>query len=204
MLLFFDVISTIPEFYLIEEKKVILNRKILSKQGDKLSDNIFEVYSKLNSELNLTQNLKKIVITNGPGSYTSLRVGSAFVAGLSISKNLTVCEISAQDIIMFKSKNRDINKVCVFIASANDQQFLCTMNNLFKIENNTVNEKKVFIPKKIDTIYYNEHKLNLEYQNVKQYKFSFIDELLLNLDHLNFNNNKILKPIYVSNNKLLN
>ena len=93
MLLFFDVISTIPEFYLIEEKKVILNRKILSKQGDKLSDNIFEVYSKLNSELNLTQNLKKIVITNGPGSYTSLRVGSAFVAGLSISKNLTVCEI---------------------------------------------------------------------------------------------------------------
>ena len=125
MLLFFDVISTIPEFYLIEEKKVILN-----------------------SELNLTQNLKKIVITNGPGSYTSLRVGSAFVAGLSISKNLTVCEISAQDIIMFKSKNRDINKVCVFIASANDQQFLCTMNNLFKIENNTVNEKKVFIPEK--------------------------------------------------------
>ena len=78
------------------------------------------------------------------------------------------------------------------------------MNNLFKIENNTVNEKKVFIPKKIDTIYYNEHKLNTEYENVKQYKFSFIDELLLNLDHLNFNNNKILKPIYVSNNKLLN
>jgi len=41
MLLFLDVISPIPEFLLIEDNKVILQRKIINKESEKLSDNIF-------------------------------------------------------------------------------------------------------------------------------------------------------------------
>ena len=36
----------------------------------------------------LTKNLKKISTTIGPGSYTSLRVGAAFISGLNISKEI--------------------------------------------------------------------------------------------------------------------
>ena len=82
MLLFLDVISPLPEFLVIEDNKVILHRKIIDNESDKLSDNIFQAFIGLNKGLNLIQNLEKIVITIGPGSYTSLRVGAAFVSGL--------------------------------------------------------------------------------------------------------------------------
>ena len=83
MLLFLDVISPIPEFLLIEDNKVILQRKIINNESEKLSDNIFEIYMQINNHYNLDQKLKKISITIGPGSYTSLRVGASFVAGLT-------------------------------------------------------------------------------------------------------------------------
>ena len=60
MLLFLDVISPIPEFLLIEDNKVILQRKIINKESDKLSDNIFEIYMQINNHYNLDQKLKKI------------------------------------------------------------------------------------------------------------------------------------------------
>ena len=77
MFLFLDVISTIPEFFVIEDNKLIIKRKILSKETEKLSDNIIQAYIKLDNEINLTKNLKKVALTVGPGSYTSLRVGAS-------------------------------------------------------------------------------------------------------------------------------
>ena len=60
MLLFLDVVSSIPEFSLIEDNKVILRRKIIREETEKLSDNIFEVYTQINKEVNLQQNLELI------------------------------------------------------------------------------------------------------------------------------------------------
>ena len=42
MLLFLDVISPIPEFCLIEDNKVVLKRKIITNETDRLSDNIIQ------------------------------------------------------------------------------------------------------------------------------------------------------------------
>ena len=86
MLLFFDVISPIPEICIIEDNKVVLTKKIISNESEKLSDNIFQVYLQLNKDLNFSKYLRKIAITNGPDSYTSLRIGAAFVSGLKYSK----------------------------------------------------------------------------------------------------------------------
>ena len=55
MFLFLDVISTIPEFFVIEDNKLIIKRKILSKETEKLSDNIIQAYIKLDNEINLTK-----------------------------------------------------------------------------------------------------------------------------------------------------
>ena len=88
MLLFLDVVSPIPEFFVIEDNKLIYNQKITKKPQDKLSDHIFQVYTKMEKKFNFSDNLKKIAITTGPGSYTSLRVGAAFISGLHISKKI--------------------------------------------------------------------------------------------------------------------
>ena len=39
---------------------------------------------------------EKIAITSGPGSYTSLRVGSAFISAINISRNIQFSQISAK------------------------------------------------------------------------------------------------------------
>ena len=104
MLLFLDVISPLPEFCVIDDNKVILQEKIIQNETDRLSDNIIQSYIEIDKRLNLTQNLKKISTTIGPGSYTSLRVGSAFISGLMISRNIPYYPLSTADILYFNSK----------------------------------------------------------------------------------------------------
>ena len=57
MLLFLDVISPIPEFFIIEENKLIFREKIITNQSEKLSDHIFDKYMQINEKLNLTKYL---------------------------------------------------------------------------------------------------------------------------------------------------
>ena len=204
MLLFLDVISSIPEFFIIEDNKIILQRKITSNVSEKLSDNICKVYLEINNDLKLRENLRKVVITLGPGSYTSLRVGTAFIAGLVISKKLSVSYISAPEIIQFKSEYFNKNNIAVFITSANKQQFICSTDNNKKIIYNKIEKENFILPSNIEKIHYNDKLFKTNNKKIKQYKFSFINELLSNYNKLRFSDNKILKPIYISNNKLLN
>ena len=104
MILFLDVISPIPEFCVIDDNKIILQEKIIQNETDRLSDNIIQSYVAIDKRLNLTQNLKKISTTIGPGSYTSLRVGSAFISGLLISRKIAYYPLSIADILNFNSK----------------------------------------------------------------------------------------------------
>ena len=97
MLLFLDVISPLPEFCVIDDNKIILQQKITQFETDKLSDNIIQSYIEIDKQLNLTK-ISKISTTIGPGSYTSLRVGSAFISGLMISRNIPYYPLSIEDI----------------------------------------------------------------------------------------------------------
>ena len=110
MLLFLDIISSIPEFCVIDDNKVILKEKIIQNETDRLSDNIIQSYIEIDKHLNLTQNLKKISTTIGPGSYTSLRVGSAFISGLMISRKIPYYPLSIGDILNFNSKKTSKKK----------------------------------------------------------------------------------------------
>ena len=205
MLLFLDVISPIPEFFIIEDNKLIFQRKIIINESEKLSDHIFDVYIKINNDLNLTKNLKKIAITIGPGSYTSLRVGAAFASGLKISKDLLFCPISIEDIFNFKFKNNKIEDVGFFVCSSKNQNFFCIYNEEKKIQYIKLEDDKNFnFYNNINTIYYNLKKFDSKKINIKQYKFSFINEILDNYKKLIFNKDLIIKPIYISNNKILN
>ena len=110
MLLFLDIISSIPEFCVIDDNKVILQQKITQDETDRLSDNIIQSYIEIDKRLNLTKNLKKISTTVGPGSYTSLRVGSAFISGLMISRKIPYCPLSIEYILNFNSKKHSKKK----------------------------------------------------------------------------------------------
>ena len=203
MLLFLDIISPIPEFCVIDDNKVILQEKIIQNESDKLSDNLIQSYIEIDKRLNLTQNLKKISTTIGPGSYTSLRVGSAFISGLMISRKIPYHPLSIEDIINFKAIQHSKENLGVFITSSNNQKFLCYKIKDNKMEYYKIENNKYSIPKHIDFILYNESKIN-ENNEVEQMKFSFFEEFYNNYNNFNFKKNIIIKPIYISSNQLLN
>ena len=181
MLLFLDVISPLPEFCVIDDNKIILQEKIIQNETDRLSDNIIQSYVAIDKRLNLTQNLKKISTTIGPGSYTSLRVGSAFISGLMTSRKIPYYPLSIADILYFSTKKTSKKNLGVFITSSNNQQFLCYKNKDNIMEYNKIENNKL-----------------------EQIQFSFFDEFYKNYNNLIFKKNIIIKPIYISNNQILN
>ena len=203
MLLFLDIISSIPEFFVIDDNKVILQEKITRFETEKLSDNIIQSYTEIDKRLNLTKYLIGISTTIGPGSYTSLRVGSAFISGLMISRKIPYSPLSIEDILNFNTKKYSKKSLGIFISSSNNQEFLCYKNKKNFMEYKKIENNKYLIPKHIDLILFNKIKINDD-NKFEQIKFSFFEEFFKNYKNLKFSNDSFIKPIYVSNNKLLN
>ncbi len=204
MLLFLDVISPIPEFSVIDENKIIFSKKIIDKNQDKLSDKIIPCYLEINKSLDLENKVTKIIVTTGPGSYTSLRIGISFATGLNYSKNIKVAGSSCYDHFNYITKDMDDKKVGIYIISANSQKFFCykSKKNLIKflkIDNNNFD-----LPQNIEKIYYNYSPLEIKINNIDQIKFSFVKNIINNASEIYYNQEDIIKPIYISNNKILN
>jgi len=204
MILYLDVVSSIPEFSIIEDNKIIFSTKIIHSVDEKLSDNIIPKYLEMNKSFKFQKNLKGLIITTGPGSYTSLRVGAAFIAGLKYTKDIKTASVSSEIISkLLISDNNKINEL-VYINSANSQNFISLQNNKnifthYKIDNEYAN-----LPKEVKKIYFNEKPLKNQLNNIKYEKFNLNSLVVKNLNKINFSNKNLIKPIYISNNKLLN
>ena len=122
MFLFLDVASPIPEFHLINDKKIIVSIKIIQNYEEKLSDIIIPKYLEINNKYKLNEVITHLIITTGPGSYTALRVGASFISGLSQSMNLPVSVISTENIYAFL--NNENIQTGVYFESSKNQQFL--------------------------------------------------------------------------------
>ena len=203
MLLFLDIISSLPEFCVIDDNKVILQQKITQYETDRLSDHIIQSYIEIDKRLNLTSNLTKISSTIGPGSYTSLRVGSAFISGLMISHKIPYCPLSIENILNFNLIKYSKKNLGVFITSSNNQKFLCYKIKDNKMEYYKIENNKYSIPQHIDLILFNNSKIN-ENNEIEQMQFSFFEDFYNNYNNLTFKKNIIIKPIYISNNLILN
>ena len=56
----------------------------------------------------------------------------------------------------------------------------------------------------IEKIFYNHSPLENPFNNIDQIKFSFVQNIINNVSEIYYNDEEIIKPIYVSNNKILN
>ena len=201
MILFLDVVSPIPEFHLIDDKKVKVSIKIIENKDEKLSDSIIPKYLKMNEAYKLNKLITHFIVTSGPGSYTSLRVSASFIAGLSQSTDLPVAVISGENIYEFL-KNDNAN-TCVYFESSNNQNFL-TFRDGEKIVHKKVENKNCILPKNIKNIFYNNESPDFYDENLVFTSFSFLEIALKHLNKLEFKTNTIIKPIYISNNVILN
>ena len=201
MFLFLDVASPIPEFYLIKDKKIIDSIKIIDGSDIKLSDKIIPIYLEINKKHNLSKNISKLIITTGPGSYTALRVGASFIAGLSQSMNLPVSVVSAETIHLYLANLND--QIALYFKSSNNQRFFSYKKNQ-KFFNEKVENENHILPESINFIFYNQEAPNFFEKKIQFSLFSLKKIVLDNLFNLDFCENSIINPIYISNNSTLN
>jgi len=201
MFLFLDVVSPIPEFHLINDKKIQNSFKIMQNANQKLSDQIIPRYLEIKKTYNIEKKIKKLIVTIGPGSYTALRVGTSFIAGLSQSMNLPVSTISVETI--YDQLYDPNNQIGIYFESSNNQNFFSYKegSNFYNLK---IDNDPYLIPENISLVFFNKNVSNFINTKVKLRAFSIKDTVLRLLDNLKFDDKSIIKPIYISNNKLLN
>ena len=201
MFLLLDVASPIPEFHLINDKKIIDSIKILDKNDQKLSDLLIPTYLEIDTAYKLSENLKKLIITIGPGSYTALRVGASFVAGLSQSMNLPVSTVSTVTIHNHLAEPR--NHIGVYFESSNKQKFFSYQKN-HQFIHEKIDDMSYKLPDSVSKLLYNYTLPNFINTKIESKIFSIKNNVIENLDKIKFDKDLIIKPIYISNNTILN
>jgi len=201
MFLLLDVASPIPEFHLINDKKIIDSIKITNNSDQKLSDLLIPTYLEVNNAYKLSKNLKKLIITVGPGSYTALRVGASFIAGLSQSMNLPVSTVSTLTIHNHLSEPR--NHIGIYFESSNNQKFFSYYKN-HEFIHEKIDDMLYKIPNSVSKVLYNFTLPDFINTKIQSDIFSIKINIMTNLDKLKFDNNLIIEPIYISNNTILN
>ena len=209
MILFLDTVSPLPEFSLIGDNKIIFSKKIINNHHEKMSDYLIKSYTDLEKKFSLDQKLENLIINIGPGSYTSLRIGIAFFSGLSMSYQIDLKGIPCVDFYKYLISEDDLLLTGIYIHSANNQKFICIYDqkkeyyNIHKIE--SFNEIENFkIKKVISNTELNKNNSNF-FKNIQYQSTSFKEIIIKNLDTImKIENSKIIEPIYISNNKILN
>ena len=201
MFLLLDVASPIPEFHLINDKKIIDSIKITDNNDQKLSDLLIPTYLEIDTTYKLSKNLKKLIITIGPGSYTALRVGASFIAGLSQSMSLPVSVVSNLTIHNHLSEPRE--HIGVYFESSNKQKFFSYQKN-HQFIHEKIDDTLFVIPKSVSEVLYNSTLPNFNNSSIQFRLFSIKINVIENLHKLKFEKDLIIKPIYISNNTILN
>ncbi len=209
--MFLDTVSPLAKFSVIEENNVIQSINILNKNDNKISDCIIPAFLKLEKKIQIKNKINKLVICTGPGSYTALRVGISFLNGLSFSMNIPIIGISCPDIFRLAITNSEISKTLIFITSSNNQYFFCTFN---KSKNAYI--KKIDFTKKYELIKGNEYNQTISNFKIPNEIIKIIDmksHNILSLEKIlcknykkinKFKPVKIIRPVYISDNKILN
>tara|TARA_B100000579_G_scaffold70560_1_gene53567 strand:- start:5880 stop:6515 length:636 start_codon:yes stop_codon:yes gene_type:complete len=211
MILFLDTISPFPYFSIIEKNNIISSINILNKNNNKVSDCIIPAFLKLQKKTELKNNINKLIICTGPGSYTALRIGIIFMYGLSLSLNKPLIGVSGIDLLKLMPNKKNDNIINYFIISSNDQNFFCGTNKLKKsfIKKIESNELMDFKNKSGFKIVFSNYEINLKIKKFfkikKNQKMAFKNIISANYDKvLSIKQKKIIEPIYISNNKILN
>ena len=146
MNLFLDTVSPIPKFSIIKNNK-IKSIQILHKNSTKISDNIAQVFIKIQKKFILNNKLDNLFVCTGPGSYTALRLGIAFMYGISISRKIPLIGISGIDLLKLAVPKQYHKQTLYFINSANEQNFFCSYsskNNKYSLNKISHDSKKDF------------------------------------------------------------
>lgn len=204
MILFLDVVSPFPKFLLIDNN-IVKSIHILNKNITKISDVLIAKYLMFEKKNKFINKLNEFIVTTGPGSFTSLRVGISFMYGQSISQKIPIFGISIIKILNSLINTNDFHKTMLLICSSNNQNFICVPCNQEKQDYQIHKITDDLLLKKIDLDHFTNcisnheisHNLIKKFPNVKKLEIQNIEEIL-KFDILsNLKEEKVIKPIYL-------
>lgn len=102
MILYLDSSSPSLNIALISEKNVI--SKEIEREGDTSLIALDEINKLLKSEKIRLNDLDKIILVNGPGSYTGTRICTTIAKTISFCLDIPVIEVSSLEVIALSSK----------------------------------------------------------------------------------------------------
>ena len=210
MILFLDAVSPSPVFSVINEYKIIKSIQILNKNSKKISECIIPAYHRLQNQIQINDKIEKLIVCTGPGSFTALRVGIAFMYGLSISKKISIIGTSCIELLQFVIPKINKKKTLMVICSSNDQNFLAASLNknnkytIYKIDNN-FHSTTIDYSKYIYCI--SNYKLSsnlVKTLNLNNYQQINLTEIVRSnlYNILSLPIKSIIEPIYISDNKI--
>lgn len=213
MELFLDVISPKPKFVLIDNNKIEESLDILDKDNINVSDSIHNKFLRLQKNNNFIDYLDTLIVTIGPGSYTSLRVGISFMLGISYAKKISIYGLSALNLMSYSILKKDFNKTIIITCSGKNQNFISTpshknnyeyktykINAGYKFNNINLNMySKCMINYPLDTIL--KKKISDNIQNIKYKK---LEDIIIQYLPVCLKKKGNIHPIYISENVLFN
>lgn len=134
------------------------------------SENIMVMIDELFKLTNTTINdIDKIAVSIGPGSFTGIRIGVAVAKGLASATNCKIVGVNELDIIAGNSTSNEC-EICSIIDARKERGYYCTFkyeNGILKqLENYKVGELREFLEtrKEIRTVYLGDGAIN--YKNL--------------------------------------
>ena len=103
-------------------KKIIqtLNKPRIKKVSETL---VVEIENLLNSASKCYKDLTKIIVINGPGSFTGVRTGVTVAKVIALSLNIPVCGISQFELLSMEYSKTQSNKDQKIYIHLNDHKF---------------------------------------------------------------------------------
>ena len=129
--------------------------------------------------------IEKIVVSNGPGSFTGIRIGIAFAMGLSINKNIKIHYADTLESLSYNYCSNDNNIIIPMIDAKVNRVYMCVTDK---------NHKKIFddLVISVDDLIFLLNKYFTNFKNkiifigsgVTSYKNILIDRLKVNYDFI--------------------
>lgn len=119
-ILFIDSSSSNIEFALSENSKISINKKLDSEiNADSL---IYELLAEFDNSNKSVKNVEVVSLSNGPGSFTGLRIGSAIAKGICFANKCELVEINSLDIVANKYKD-DADVIALIFSNSRTEEF---------------------------------------------------------------------------------
>lgn len=113
------------EFGYADNLEIVLNEKLDGNNADALPYFIKDAFEKYNISF---KSIDIVSLSNGPGSFTGLRIGSAIAKGICFVNKSKLIEISSLDIIANKHKSENKIVSLIFSNSKTLEFYNCKYN----------------------------------------------------------------------------